>query len=204
MRDRVTLPLRLGAPVRQQRDLLSSTALIGKRPSRPPRIAVRAADDASCGRRSISPDDVDACGCHNRTGVPGSTCAAAVALGPPSSAPRAPRRRVSTALPAFAARSDRDDGAAIEHVEGPRHLEARAIPRGWRSDDTACRVTEPRQVGRGSRDDGQPCAVGPDECQHTVEPSHQAESAFVDGAMMPSAQEKEVIESCRAAVGPML
>ena len=47
-------------------------------------------------------------------------------------------------------------------------------------------------------------AIRSPEGQHTVVPTNDGESAFVNGAMMASAQEHEVVEARDTAIGPVI
>ena len=58
------------------------------------------------------------------------------------------------------------------------------------------------QVMRGGRGGRKRCAVRSQEGQHAVEATNQAESAFVNSAMVAPAQEQEIAEARGAAVGP--
>ena len=60
-----------------------------------------------------------------------------------------------------------------------------------------------RQIGRGGRGDLQRCSIRPEENHHAVEPTNHAESAFVNGTVMATAQQEQDVEARRTAVGPM-
>ena len=60
-----------------------------------------------------------------------------------------------------------------------------------------------RQIERNRRGDLKWRSVRPQQGQHTVEAANDCESAFVDGAMMASAQEHKVVEARDAAVCPV-
>ena len=58
------------------------------------------------------------------------------------------------------------------------------------------------QIERGGRGGLKGRAIRPQEGQLAVEPANDCKSAFVDGAMVASAQEHEVVQARGAAVGP--
>ena len=93
---------------------------------------------------------------------------------------------------------------AVEHIDRPWQIESRAVLRRRLTGDAWRRVMQFGQVVRDSRRDLKWRSVWPQEGQRTVEPTDHGESAFMDGAMMASAQKHEVVEVRRTAVGPMM
>ncbi len=96
----------------------------------------------------------------------------------------------------------RYDWAAVEHVDRPWQVEARAIPRGQFPGDEWRRLMQSGQIGRGRRGDLKWRSVWPQEGQPSVEAANDCESAFVNGTMMATAQQHEVVEARDAAVCP--
>ncbi len=90
-----------------------------------------------------------------------------------------------------------------DDVDRPRQVETGTIPGGQFPGDEWRRVMRLWLVVRGSRGDLEGRTIRLEEGQHAVEPTNHAESAFVNGAVMASAKEHEVVEARGAAIRPV-